>query len=150
MKSSIKIDYERSYENDPIIKIVVPKESPSVSISLITGADDEDVRDKLVKDFLHSPMKTDRNTLFEAKTYFSTNDADITTIGAVKYENIMYKLRHIVLNRLVTENDIQLFNSKVSVPNDTYNKVHEFFDWVDGLEKQIWEAEKTKIPETVK
>lgn len=145
MKSSIKIDYER-YENDPVIKITIPKSSKTLTQSIThspTSNDEEDVRDKLVKDFLHSPMKVERNFLFELKTYFSTDEADIATLGAVKYENIMYKLRHTVLSRLVSYNDIVLFNSALSEPNQVYKKVHEFFDWVDILEK--WENQKEPL-----
>jgi hypothetical protein len=135
MKSSIKIDYERSYENNPVIKITIPdygKEST-----------DEDIRDKLMKDFLHSPMKMERNTLFELNTYgnLSNSTLEVCTISPIKYENVIYKLRHIVLNRLVPYNDIVLFNSKLSEPNGAYKKVHEFFDWVDKFEKERGEKE---------
>lgn len=131
MKSTIKIDYERSLDNNPVIKITTPKE-PS-----------EDIRDKLIQDFLHSPMHMERNYLFELGTYGNLSELPFNacTISPVKYENTLYKLRHIVLNRLVSENDIVLFNSALSEPNDTYKKVHEFFDWVDEREKDRWEKQ---------
>lgn len=132
MKSTIKIDYERGFDNSPVIKITTPR----------TKEISEDIRDKLIQDFLHSPMRSERNYLFELGTYGNLNEMpfDACTISPVKYENVMYKLRHIVLNRLVSESDVQLFNSKLSEPNDAYKKVHEFFDWVDQLEKEKWES----------
>lgn len=142
MKSTIKIDYERSFGNNPVIKITTPrygKESP-----------EEDIRDKLIKDFLHSPMEMERNYLFELGTYGNLSELpyDMCTISPVKYENILYKLRHIVLNRFVPENYIVIFNSDIqakdadivtSTHKDVYKKIHSFFDWLDEMEKARWE-----------
>lgn len=135
MKSTIKIDYERSYENEPILKIVT-KRTLVQKLNSPNFNEEEDVRDKLVKDFLHSPMKMERNFMFELKTYFNVDDEDFATIGPVKYENMLYKIRHIILNRFVEYNDLVIFNSRMAEGNELYRKIHSFFDWLDNLEKE--------------
>lgn len=142
MKSSIKIDYERSHEAIPVIKIIVPTISSHFDVG-----EGEDVRDKLIRDFLHSPLKAERNYLFGLSSCYSSadNTCEITAISPIKYEDILYRLRHIVLNRLVSEEDVTQFNQKLSEPSKEYKKVHEFFDWVNKTQQEKYEKEPVTL-----
>lgn len=142
MKSTIKIDLEsQNYGSTPVIKIIQPSEF------LDENSPDFDVRDQMIRDFLHHPSNIERNGWFELSTHFTheVTGIHVTKITPVKEPDILYKIRHAVLNRLVPYNSIVELNScsQVAIKNkkdgkspmplrgDLYFKIHEFFDWVE-------------------
>lgn len=144
MKSTIKIDLESQNSGSmPVIKIVQPIDLPD------ENSPDYDVKDKLISIFLHQPCMVERNFMFELATCFphpiDNPRVNVTTISPIKEENVFYKVRHIILNRLVPYNSIIELNScgQVALKNkkdgkspmpergDLYFKIHEFFDWVE-------------------
>lgn len=146
MKSTVKIDYAGSgFGGTPVIKITRPIEAIELS-----EFEDEDVRDRLVNDFLHTPGMVERNTLFTARTYGSPGGnakIDVTTIGAVDLSGQFYLFRHSILNRLVPyESIIRLNKAAHEVDGDktianqmpergeVYFKIKEFFDYIYKLE----------------
>jgi len=152
VKSTIKIDLEsQNSGSTPVIKIIQPVDV------LDENSSDFDIRDKLIRDFLHQPSMVERNSLFELATFYphpmDEPRVNITTIAPVKEENVLYKIRHMVLNRLVPYDTIVELNScgQVAVKNkkkgqspmplrgDLYFKIHEFFDWVDKEGYCSWE-----------
>lgn len=159
MKSTIKIDFESQNSGSiPVIKIIQPVEVVD------ENSPDYDVKDKLIRDFLHQPCMSDRNSLFELATFYphpmDEPRVHVTTIAPVKEESIFYKVRHIILNRLVPYNSIMELNScdQVALKNkregkspmpsrgDLYFKVHEFFDWVEKTGYCSWEDQHPYLP----
>lgn len=143
MKSTIKIDYDRSHELKPVIKIILPldlKEGEKC-----TEAHDIDPKDKLVADFLHTPRNIVENYLFEVNQRFFINDGSalLTTISAIPEEVIFTRLKTAITGRLISEED-QSECRKYSihctpdnifpVPNnyDAWSKINEFFEWLDN------------------
>lgn len=140
MKSTIKIDYEGSRKNSAIIKIVVPYEEKNGGETPGFNEDQvEDVRDKLISDFLHTPYQVDKNTLFELKTHYPISGGHVTTIGPILNESLFYRFRGHVLNTFIPYEDLRALNSgenseNVSIESkDNFKRINGFFDWVDTL-----------------
>lgn len=151
MKSTLKIDYERGQENLPVIKIVIPDKPPHPFKNGDTPGYsediDEDVRDKLIRDLLHTPLYEQPNSLFEVKTTFPIESGRLTTIGAVSEEILFYSFRHSILNRIIPYDTLIDFNqdkapTKTAMELKTgdsenylkWKKINEFFDWLDKQE----------------
>lgn len=141
MKSTLKIDYERGQENPPVIKIIIPdSESPvkEPTPGYFTKInDDEDVRDKLLRDFLHSPGYDEPNSFFEVKTSFPVEGHRLTTIGPIKYDRLFYVFKHAIINTIIPYDDIIHINTEDglagSVAVATHQKIKEFFDYIDWM-----------------
>lgn len=139
MKSTLRIDYQSgSHGSDPIIKIVQPVE---VLESLVEP--DYDVRDRLIRDLLQRPGYSDRNYWFQLDTYYPNDmekpTAHISNIIAVRQEDLFYKFRHAILNRMVCYNELVETNHAISNKKpdqeiklgENFKKITEFFDWLD-------------------
>lgn len=144
MKSTVKMTYESSVENNPVIRIVIPE-------SIIIEDDPDDVRDKHVRDFITSPLYSEPNQFFEVKTAFpiESQGVFVTTIGPIKPDQMLFRFRHAILNRFVSYDSIVKLNSisgsdRRSRPAEKgeadYDKIHEFFDYLDEL---TFEQERT-------
>lgn len=154
MKSTIKIDYERSFERTPVIKIIIPyleKDNNGTPGDL----DDDDVRDGLVRDLIQSPCMASPNHFFEVKTTFPIGDhSRLTTIGAIIEGDLMYRFRHAILNRFVSYAELVACNEikrtddfdtntyPVPLYYDRFVKINDFFDWLDKTERPAWEKQQ--------
>lgn len=142
MKSTIKIDLESQHTGStPVIKIIQSIDA------LDENSPEFDVRDKLIRDFLHAPCMVERNGWFQLATYFphpiEAPKVHITTISPVKEESLFYNFRHAILNRVVPYNTLLEMNRNEKSDPDTRrtpydmeleaNKINEFFDWVSQL-----------------
>lgn len=152
MESTLKIDYSgRGVHGIPVIKIVQP-------LHLVESTNNEaieDVRDRLIAEFLHTPCMAHRNHYFRLDTYNNpiptgkSTDKQITvsTISAIEEGQMFHTFKHAILDRLISYDNLveinQLENSlgdykdrvkagKTPAPfgYDTYLKIKEFFDWV--------------------
>lgn len=150
MKSTLKIDTESRNEGEvPVIKIVQPIEVWN------ENDPDYDIRDKLIRNFLHTPCRSNRNGYFSLATYFPIPHEGevklhITTIAPVPEQDLLYRFRHEILNRFVPYESIISLNSlamkkgdpsadrKMIRGEDEYKKIHTFFDWLDELERPKW------------
>lgn len=140
MKAKVTIDYESGTTMTPVIKIVTPLPDRDLFDKY------DDPRDRLVADFLHTPSCFERNHLFETKTYGNilnngspVGTQDITTIGAVPYDRILYTFKHILLNRYVSHEDLWGYNEKAcgtdfTCENHIINTINEFFTKIEKLD----------------
>lgn len=143
MKSTIKIDYERSKNLTPVIKIIIPK--PDSLIGETTGyfeTIDEDVKDGLIRSFLHSPCMAVPNSFFEVKTHYPIHgDLELTTIGAISEDNLFSRFRWALIHRFVPTSSIAQLAAlkdqkgdgvrKAEQGEDKWHRINEFFDWLD-------------------
>lgn len=159
MKSTIKIDYDRTKNLSPVIKIIIPKSAGhSEAAQLLSPTPgflettDEDVKDKLLRDFLQLPCMAVPNSFFEVKTHFPIqDDLELTTIGPIEEDNLFSRFRWALIHRLVPSQSINILcarrdaNNPVQVSDlagshsyecgeDSWNKINEFFNWVDKQE----------------
>lgn len=149
MKSTIKIDYE-SQDMIPIIRITQPfyreigsGKTPAPGVNEIYNEDDEDVRDKLVRNFLHSSSKVHRYGYFKLDTYYPYTNGDITTIRPVQDLTEEFKDRV----RITIENLGKEAFRKIG-PGAAYSydavkrdlaKAEEFFEWFKEFDQaDIW------------
>lgn len=153
MKSTLKIDYSsRSDASIPVIKIIQPNEVFEDAQSV-----DYDVRDKLIRDFLVRPGYADRNYWFNLDTCFGNDLKEptlfISTIAAIKEEDLFRKFRHAILNRFVSYHTNIGINAGATktqyaegqpIPAEIYNfnKITEFFDWLDKQEMVSWQEQQ--------
>lgn len=153
MKSTLKIDYSsRSDSSIPVVKIIQPADSFND-----TTESDFDVRDKLIRDFLVRPGYCDRNYWFNLDTCFG-NDHDnptlfISTIAAIKEEDLLEKFKWALLNRYVPYNSLtQLRMPRPEVDPDIetqaiagenkFYRINEFFDWLISHEQATWHEQQ--------
>lgn len=143
MKSTIKIDYERRNEGgQPVIKIIQPVEA----IETDNNETSDDVRDKLLRDFLKTPCMVDRNYLFELNSHFShpaeNPNLNICTISPIPYDNILRTFRNILLNRFIPYNALELFyrekhsdekSNEYTEHYTLWSKINKFFDELDKI-----------------
>lgn len=140
----------------PVIKIVQPIEQYEGKFD---PSEDIDPRDEMLYAFLTPPATIGNYGMFVVKQTFNhpfgENVASthwITTIGPVPENQVLYKLRHMVLNRFVPYDTIVTLNSmnperllEYFAPHpdkneiyfdgaEKYQKIHEFFNWIDTLE----------------
>lgn len=138
MNSTVKIALQSGINGSiPIIKIIQPR---------ITNLEEDlDVRDQSIKDFLQRPSMVERNHWFVLDTYgpnnFENPVADISTIAAVPNEHLFYKFRHTILNKLIAEEEIVETNRAERKPSEAFQKINDFFDWVDKYRKELALAE---------
>lgn len=150
MKSTIKVDFNSQHEGaQPVIKIIQPFEVSDQN-STEHDVSDIDVRDKLLKDFLHTPCMTDRNSFFRVSSCFShppvNPNINVITISPIQRAEMFDTFRYAILNRIVPIDTIEDLNSRKgkfeSIPPygfEDYVKIHEFFDWLLERDKEIWE-----------
>lgn len=153
MKSTIKIDYERTKSLAPVIKIIIPKSAghSEATRELTPGFlqdPDEDVKDKLLRDFLQLPCMAVPNSFFEVKTHFPIQgDLELTTIGPIEEENLFSRFRWALIHRFVPRSSIAPLDGmrnikhiresgtrKAELGEGNWNKINEFFDWLDKQE----------------
>ncbi len=163
MKSTLKIDYDRGQENYSVIKIVIPDKPPHpIKCGETPGFAediDEDVRDKLIQDLLHTPCWSQPNHFFEVKTTFPIESGRLTTIGAILEDRLFYTFRHAIINRIVPydtiiatniEKNKNIANKDPLNGRENYhkehllNKIDEFFDWLDKQEYASFEERSPK------
>lgn len=169
MKSTLKIDYERGHESFPVIKIITPLQpqplvDPTPGYSTDT---EEDVRDKLTLDFLHSPYKVDRNYFFELKSYFPIANGNLTTIGAIDEKDLLHRFKHAILYRFVPYLDLVKINrgeisnkapSEVQSTveenfrksHDKYIQINAFFNYLDKVGYCTWEEQQSDLEQADK
>lgn len=158
MKSTLKIDYSsRPNGGRPVIKIVQPIEL----LKAENYAEDVDVRDVMIRDYLHTPCMSDRNGLFRVSSHFETPHGNnpthyITNIDVVPEEEMFYTFRHAILNRLIPYNTLlSMDREEPKKPDDTScstrfereleaKKINEFFDWVEQTGYCSWEERQPK------
>lgn len=142
MKSTLKVTYTSSVENESVIKIVIPLE-------ILNEEEPEDVRDKHLRDFYKPPLSAYPSTFFEIKSSFMTEEPNavlVQTIGAIKSDRELYTFRHSIINRIVPYDNILLLDEEKRSINkeeskrpkvireDEYNKIHTFFNWLESLD----------------
>lgn len=138
MKSTIKIDFDsRNEGSQPVIKIIQPADC------LDEQSPDFDVKDKLLRDFLHTPCNINRNNLFKLGTCFpfpheGVVKLNIATIKPVDIKDAFYLFKHDILNKIIPDETLILFNGNnerlKSIPGEeNYKKIIDFFDWLDAL-----------------
>lgn len=161
MKSTLKIDYlSRSDSSIPVIKIIQPNEVFEDSQTV-----DYDVRDKLIRDFLMRPGYSDRNYWFALDTYFGNDLKEptlfISTIAAIKEEELFEKFRYAILNRLVPYQSLIELTAPKPAPEERksidehkknaekapkgfveYLKIIEFFEWLETAERISWKEQQ--------
>lgn len=151
MKSTLKIAFQSNMRPElPVIKIVQPIDQKNGKFD---PSEDNDVKDELLHAFLTKPASKDYYPFFTVKSSFphpSENPTHwITTIQPVQVQDVLYKIRHMVLNRFVHSDSIVSMNGMIEneyhsneIPNDlvlenggveNYKKIHEFFNWIDTL-----------------
>lgn len=147
MKSTLKIDYERGLENYPVIKIIVPTEERLIPSNpeVFWHSEDDDVRDKLIRDLLHSPLYSEPNHFFNVKTAFPIEAGTLTTIGAIKETDLFDIFHAAILQRMVPYETRCLMNKKEKLPDGQGRtphdgelegrKINEFFDWLKETER---------------
>lgn len=150
MESTLKIDYSgRGVHGIPVIKIIQP-------VHLVESTNNEaieDVRDRLIAEFLHTPSMVNRNHFFRLDTYgpLPTGKENIkpiavTTISAIEEGQMFHTFKHAILDRLISYDNLveinEFKNSIVINPEqsgnhgpvpsgyDKYLKIQEFFDWL--------------------
>lgn len=143
MESTLKIDTSsRGIHQVPIIKIVQP-------IKLIEPnpvEDIDDVKDKLIREFLHTPCMANRNHFFRTDSHFphplENPRVFITTISAVEEGQMFHTFKHAIFERLISYENLceciefdkrssdQQTNRPAPFDWDKYLKIKEFFDWV--------------------
>lgn len=146
MKSTIKIDYSgRGEHGVPVIKIVQP-----VEVTQSTCNENiDDVRDRLISEFLHTPQMVNRNHVFAIDTCmphpFGNPTVNVTTISAIQESQIFRFFKNQILDRIVeyetlckvaewkhnNVNPIEV--EKMPEGYESYVKIAGFFEW---LEKQ--------------
>lgn len=142
MESTLKIDYQgRGTHFVPVIKIVQP------IVTAGTSSDDEfdDPKDKLIYDFLNTPLMNRKNSLFEVHSNFSHPSENpkvyITTISAIEEDNLFSRIKRIIQERLISDYDFYECHNKDKSNNvdnevpmpigfDKYQKIETFFDWL--------------------
>lgn len=140
MKSTVKVDLQsQNSGSTPVIKIIQP----------IGGLDenspDFDVRDKLIRDFLHTPCMSERNDWFRLATYFPHpmgNEArvHITTIAPCREQELFDSFRNAILNRIIPFDTLIKINQRKASDPDMCRtpdnmeveaiKINQFFDWL--------------------
>lgn len=147
MESTLKIDYSgRGVHGIPVIKIVQP-------LYLVESTNNEaieDVRDRLISEFLHTPCMVHRNHFFRLDTYGGPiptgkqNDKKIsvTTISAIEEGQMFHTFKHAILDRLISYDNLVEINEfersssningfgKTPLDYDKYLQIKQFFDWL--------------------
>jgi len=155
MKSTLKIAFQSNMSPElPVIKIVQPM---GYHYGKFDPSDDVDVKDEMLHSFLTQPASLKPYPIFTVKTTFPhpfEGDAThwITTIAPVQEQDVLYKLRHMVINRFVPAESIVTLNlmgeerleeyfsdsnKNIEIPIErslNYKKIHDFFNWLDTLE----------------
>lgn|GEM_PF-5974484 len=117
---------------------------------------DFDVRDKIIKEFLHTTCMSDRNNWFNLNSYGELPKSEakvkVTTIAPVPEENLLYRFRHSILNKFIPYETIIKMNTQKPTPKGTertpFNrelearKIHEFFDWLDSIGYCSWKEQQ--------
>lgn len=158
MKSTLKIDYAPN--GKPIIKII----QPSDCLDLHTHPDgDYDVRDKLIADFLHTPMNCDINGLFQVYTHGSLEKDPkfhVTTIAPIDVSKQFDVFKHTILNRIIPYEDLVKINrneiyqgdpnatgvriaERIDISHEKYIRINEFFNWLSETE---WASREEQQP----
>lgn len=157
MESTIKIAQERnSFGNTSVIKLIQPVKF----IKYFDHIDhiDFDERDLMVQDFMQRPCYVERNNLFRTSSSFQTPIGDspthwITTIEAVKQEDMLELLKWKILRFVIREESLTECAAFFANPNETkmgsnepdfilpenyinFLKVKDFFDWVNEYVEQ--------------
>lgn len=140
MKSSVKIDYDRSQELKPVIKIILPLDLRDGD--KCTEAHNIDPRDKLVADFLHTPRNLVENYLFEVNQRWLIDNGSslLTTISPIPEEEMFFRLKTAIMGRIIGDN-IEAYRGCESFKEsdktgpcplnyDRWLKITEFFEWV--------------------
>lgn len=151
MKSTIKIDYERTMDLCPVIKIIMPKSAgfSEATQELTPGFNettDEDVKDKLLRDFIQLPCMAVPNSFFEISTRFPIRgELELITIAPIMEKNLFSRFRWAILHRLVRTSSISVFAGKgeekgslgarkAHFEEGEWNEINRFFDWLDQQE----------------
>lgn len=151
MKSTLKVDLSTSI---PVIKVIQPLE-----VVQYREEDDCDVRDKILKEFLHSPSKAVRNELFSLHTYFphpmENPTLYVTTIAAIPVENYFETFKCQIMSKMVPYYDrIEFAKGNTGIKQgdvqtteksyyQTYKAIEDFFAM---LEKTEWATFEQQHP----
>lgn len=154
MKSTLKIAFQSNMNPElPVVKIVQPIDYRE---GIFNPVEDHDPKDEMLSAFISKPASNDHYPIYEVSTSFPHPMENpthwITTIRPVEETIVLYRLRHMVLNRLVPYETIVTLNSMTNErlaeyfngdPNkkeigylgaEEYKKIHDFFDWVEKQE----------------
>ncbi len=154
MNSTFKIDYN-SQSGKPVIKIIFQELPVAEGVATNPGFahhEDDDVRDKMIREFLKSPLMAEPYELYQKGCSFPIKDGKrLVTIEPVQEENLFYMMRHVLLNRFVPYDDLVKYNHKefpVLTGNPEtqkatsffiWKKINDFFDDIDKTEYASWE-----------
>lgn len=132
MKSSVKIDYIRGrFGNEPCIRIISIQDQPE---NLESEIDNDDVRDKLIADFLHTPLNVYSNDVFVMGSAYHIPNGKNITIVPLKNEDRLLVFRNLLINTL----------KNWEIPHDE-QFVHSFYDEIDKLVHNSLKAKKQSI-----
>lgn len=155
MKSTLKIAFQSNMNPElPVIKIVQPI---SYRYGTFDPSEDIDIKDEMLHAFLTQPASNEYYPMFVVKTTFphpfqGEATHHITTIAPVPEHRVLYKIRHMVLNRFVPYDSIvelnsmtperlkEYFDPNSKIPeveidgHEKYDKIHKFFNWLDTLD----------------
>jgi len=129
MNSSVKIDYIRGrFGNEPCIKITSVQDQPA---SLESESDNDDVRDKMIADFLHHPLKSTPNDVWIIGSSWSIPNGNRTFIVPVQDEDRLLVFRNLLIDTL----------KNWDIPFDE-TFIHSFYDEIDNLVKKSLDIKK--------
>lgn len=163
MNSTFKVGYNSQTGKavckvifEEIKQIIEEKSSnPGVSPDTFVFHEDEDERDKMVREFLHHPLYSEPYDFYQKGCRIKIpNGKTLVTIEPIDERDLFYRFRHAVLNRFVPYDTLVALNQenkaiesgdKKSTPGglpirkyydgeDLANKINEFFDWLDNTE----------------
>lgn len=132
MNSSVRIDYIRGrYGNEPCIKIVSVQDQPA---DLESESDNDDVRDKLISEFLYTPLNSYPNDVFVIGSSWSIPNGTRAFIVPLKNEDRLLVFRNLLVNTL----------KNWEIPHDP-QFVYSFYDQIDKLVNNSLEAKKQNV-----
>lgn len=132
MNSSVKIDYIRGrYGNEPCMKITSVQDQPS---NLESEADNDDVRDKLIAEFLHTPLRSSPNDVWVIGSSWSIPNGCRTFIVPLRDDDRLLVFRNMLINTL----------RDWDIPHDE-QYVHSFYDEIDKLINNSLQAKKQSV-----
>lgn len=163
MNSSFKVGYN-SQTGKAVCKVIfeeikqiteVKSPTPGVTPDTIVFHEDEDERDKMVREFLHNPLYSEPYQFYQKGCRLPIgNGKTLVTIEPIEEGDLFYRLRHALLNRFVPYDTLVALNQekkavesgekkstigglptrKYCDGEDMAHKINEFFDWISGLE----------------
>lgn len=156
MNNTFKVGYN-SQTGKPVCKIILKEVTPIIKVKstnpleqpdTIVWHDDEDERDKMVREFLHNPLYTEPYEYYQKGCRLPINDDKVlVTIEPIQEENLLYKFRHSLLNRYIPYDTLVEINRRTTditdgpetslqtrkylTGEDLAHKINEFFNWLE-------------------